>query len=150
MKLEEEIDVSIPFKDERDKAIVNLVHTYNVLLEATQSDLKDFNINDQHYNILAILNVAHPQPVSIGQIKKRLLNKRGDLTRLLDKLDHLGWIVRKINPTNRRVMNVTLSDEGRQQLALIDAKLSRHTSRRKNLSEEEASQLNDLLDKLRG
>ncbi|MEM8535658.1 MAG: MarR family transcriptional regulator [Chloroflexota bacterium] len=150
MKLEDEIDVSIPFKDERDKAIVNLVHTYNVLLEATQRDLKDFNINDQHYNILAILNVEDPQPVAIGQIKQRLLNKRGDLTRLLDKLDHLGWIDRKINPTNRRVMDVTLTAEGRQKLILMDAKLSRHASRRKNLSKEEASQLNHLLDKLRG
>ena len=149
MKLEEEINVNVPFEDERHKAIVNLAYTYNVFLEKTQTVLKTFGINDQHYNILKTLQDHRPEPLAVGAIKKALLNKRGDLTRLLDKLNDMGLVVREVNPENRRVVNVTLSECGEERLKEMDAKLSVERDRRKNLSKEEARQLNELLDKLR-
>lgn len=150
MNLEKALNGLTPFRNEQEKAIVNLVFTYNHLLAITQKTLKEFNINDQHYNILKILEEQHPKSLQVGTIKTRLLNKRGDLTRLLDKLNKMGLIIRKTNPQNRRMVDIFLSDKGIEQLALMDSKLAAHDSRRNNLSENEARQLNHLLDKLRG
>jgi DNA-binding MarR family transcriptional regulator len=149
MKLEDEIDIIVPFANERQKVIVNLVYTYGVILEQTLDILHPFDINDQHYNILKIVHEQYPEPISVGEIKRLLFNKRGDLTRLLDKLVGREWLVREIDPQDRRVFLVTISQEGRQQVREMDAKLSAQRDQKNNLSEEEAKQLNDLLDKLR-
>ncbi|MEM6431513.1 MAG: MarR family transcriptional regulator [Deinococcota bacterium] len=140
----------IPLADEREKVIVNLVHTYNVLLEITQNVLKEFNVNDQHYNILKVLEYAYPKPLSVGEIKEMLVNKRGDLTRLLDKLTAMKLVARGVNATNRRVIDVALSEHGKQVLANMDAQLATQRTQQYNVSEEEAKQLNTLLDRLRG
>jgi MarR family transcriptional regulator, 2-MHQ and catechol-resistance regulon repressor len=150
MKLEEEINLVIPFKDERDKVIVNLVHTYNVFLNRTLEALKPFDINDQHYNILKTLQDQFPKPISVGQLKSLLFNKRGDLTRLLDKLSDMGFIVRENNAENRRVVQATISKLGKERLRQIDSKLAEQRDPRDNISEKEAMTLNTLLDQLRG
>ncbi|MDJ0755134.1 MAG: MarR family transcriptional regulator [Ardenticatenaceae bacterium] len=150
MSIEHEILLAKPFKDEQERAIVNLLHTHNVLFSIMQHTLKPFNINDQHYNILKVIEIHHPNPMQVGVIKELLLNKRGDMTRLLDKLYKLGLIERQTNSDNRRMVDITLSAKGLRTLRLMDEKLESYTRLRKNLTANEAKQLNYLLDKLRG
>jgi DNA-binding MarR family transcriptional regulator len=97
VRLEEELKQRKPFINERSKLIVNTIYTglwFNGMLLDT---LKKFNINDQHYNILRILRGRHPEPALTMEIKEVLVNKRGDLTRQLEKLVNLGFIEREIN-----------------------------------------------------
>ena len=150
MKLEDEIAIVSPFNNEREKVMLNLAYTYGVFLDKTLGVLGAFDINDQHYNILKTLNEHYPEPISVGEVKRLLLNKRGDLTRLLDKLCHTGLVVREVAPDDRRVVLVTLSPKGRAQLQEMDAGLSAQRDAALALSEAEARQLNELLDKLRG
>jgi DNA-binding MarR family transcriptional regulator len=149
MKLEDEIQIIVPFANEREKVILNLVYTYSILLDKTLDVLKKYDINDQHYNILKTLNDHYPIPASVGEIKKLMLNKRGDITRLLDKLHAMGLITRGVDPENRRVVLVTITEIGKELLREIDAKLAKQRDPKDNLTEEEAQQLNELLDKLR-
>jgi DNA-binding MarR family transcriptional regulator len=150
MELEREIDVELHFADEHEKVMVNLVYTYNVFLGRTLNILKPFTINDQHYNILKILDKHAPQPVSVGELDRLRLNNRGDLTRLLDKLCAMGLIVRETNPENRRVVLVRISEQGSSDLRAMDAALDTQRDPRATLSTDEARLLNQLLDKLRG
>jgi DNA-binding MarR family transcriptional regulator len=150
MKLEDEINILVPFASERQKVVVNLVYTYGVFLDDTLAILSQFDLNDQHFNILKMLNEQYPQPLAVGEIKRLLFNKRGDLTRLLDKLTDRELVVRDLDPHDRRVFLVTLSEKGREQLQKMDALLSTQREAKNRLTEAEARQLNDLLDKLRG
>jgi DNA-binding MarR family transcriptional regulator len=150
MKLEDEINTGMPFESERLKALVNLVYTYNFFLDKTLKALAEFDINDQHYNILKILSVQSPRPVSVGEIKNLLFNKRGDLTRLLDKLSDMNLVVREVNAENRRVVYVTISDLGKERLAQMDHNLETQRDSGSNISELAATQLKALLDQLRG
>ncbi|MEM8863366.1 MAG: MarR family transcriptional regulator [Chloroflexota bacterium] len=138
-----------PFKNEKERALVNLVYSYNVFFEQTLRVLKPYKLNDQHYNVLKILEVFYSKPVSIGEIRDRLLNKRSDLTRLIDKLVSMGWIERELNPDNRRSVNVVLSLTGKQNLQIIDKEMKKNRSFGQKLSENEAKELNKLLDRLR-
>jgi len=150
MRLEDEITIAVPFRDEREKVIVNVVYTYNVLLERTLRILNPFDLNDQHFNILKTLAYHAPEPMSVGDIKRLLFNKRGDLTRLLDKLSDRGLIEREIDPDNRRVVLVTITLMGQAQLQQMDTQLMAGRDQQNPLSEDEARHLNKLLDKLRG
>ncbi|MEM7797665.1 MAG: MarR family transcriptional regulator [Chloroflexota bacterium] len=141
--------LSQPFEDEQERAVVSLVVTYNHLLGMMQAALKPFKINDQHYNVLKMLEAHYPEHLQVGTIKELLFNKRGDLTRLLDKLYQMGLITRETNSHNRRMVDIRLSEQGSETLKEIDVQLEGYRQLRKNLSEEEAQQLVTLLEKLR-
>lgn len=150
MRFEDEVMIVTPFANQYEKAIVNLAYTYGVFLDRMLSILKDYDLNDQHYNILKTLNEHDPHPISVGEIKQLLINKRGDLTRLLDKLSALGLVNRELDPENRRVVLVSLTPTGKQQLHTIDTILNEQRRQQRSLTDAEAAQLNDLLDRLRG
>jgi len=138
------------FDNEWKKAIVNAIYTGNVLTEMTTSVLKPYQLNDQHYNILRILRGQYPNEASPGYIKEVLLNKRGDLTRLLDKLVKMGYVDRCLNPDNRRMVSLRITESGLDLVQLISSQMNHFKHVQNQLTKEEAIQLNLLLDKLRG
>lgn len=139
------------FDSEWGKAIVNTIFTGNFLTDLTMAVLKPYSLNDQHFNILRILRGQYPKCASPGYIKEVLINKRGDLTRLSDKLVKLGYIERFPNPENRRMVNLKITQNGLNLLEKLSGETAVYMNAvQSNLSEEEAKQLNYLLDKLRG
>lgn len=138
------------FSDEWSKVVVNAIYTGNMFTELVVTALKPYQLNDQHYNILRILKGQHPKCASPGYIKEVLLNKRGDLTRLTDKLVKMGYVERYANPENRRMVNLRITDSGLKMVNLIAKELTHTDVVKNNLTETEAQQLNTLLDKLRG
>ena len=149
MRLEEELKQRKPFINERSKLIVNTIYTglwFNGMLLDT---LKKFNINDQHYNILRILRGRHPVPALTMEIKEVLVNKRGDLTRQLEKLVNLGFIEREINSDCKTQIFSYITKKGLQTLDEIH-KIHDYKDTYNTITEEEAKLANDILDKLRG
>jgi len=149
VRLEEELKQRKPFRDERSKLIVNTIYTglwFNGMLLDT---LKKFNINDQHYNILRILRGRHPEPALTMEIKEVLVNKRGDLTRQLEKLVNLGFIEREINSDCKTQIFSYITKKGLQTLDEIH-KIHDYKDTYSTITEEEAKLANDILDKLRG
>lgn len=150
MKIENEIK-QYQFESNVHKALINLLYTNNWHRDLLQSIFKEFDLQQQHYNILRILKGSHPEPVSPGYIKEVMLDKGTDLTRLLDKLERKSFIVRNLCPSNRRKIDINLTKEGLELLNRIRPvfnNLSNQISN--NLTEDEAETLSNLLDKLRG
>ena len=106
-------------------------------------------INDQHYNILRILRGRQPESACPGEIKEVLLNKRGDLTRLLDKLVNKGWVDRQQNPENRRKIDLKITKEGLKFLEDIHKEVECLMEVTSGLNKEEVESLNLILDKIR-
>ena len=141
---QKEFDTSV------EKAMVNILYTSNWLRDRQQEAFAPFGIKSQHYNILRILRGKHPEPSSPGQIKEVMLDKAPDLTRLLDKLEDLGYVDRHLCPDNRRKMDVLITKSGEKILKEIKAITRRELAKwNKKLSEKEAQELSDLLDKVR-
>lgn len=137
------------FENEWEKALVNLHFTSNMLNDQLIAVLKPYAINDQHYNILRILNGRYPDVACPGDIKAVLLNKRGDLTRLLDKLDKLNYIERATNPSNRRMVDLKITKTGIALLKKLKTEIHIIKTLKNKLTEAEAIQLSSLLDKIR-
>ena len=64
MSLEKDIHQVTKFRSEKQKAIVNLIYTYNWLVEQQRSFLETNAITMQQYNILRILRRSH-QPIPL-------------------------------------------------------------------------------------
>ena len=90
MKLESEI-MQKKFQSEYHKAIVNIVYTYNWMIEKQTKLLKHFDVSLQQYNILRILRGQHPNPATVKLIKERMLDKMSDVSRLVEKLRRRKW-----------------------------------------------------------
>lgn len=149
MRFEEEIKQS-SFKNSREKAIINVVFTGNWLRDRTDVVLKPYKINEQHYNLLRILRGRHPLTICPSEIKEVLINKRGDLTRLLDKLVTMELVERDVNPDNRRMINLKISEKGIDFLSQLDPEMEKLSGTNNALTVEESEQLSNLLDKMRG
>ncbi len=149
MKLEEEISQK-HFQNEYHKATVNLIYTYNWLVNYQITYLKPYDITIQQFNILRILRGQHPKPATIKLIKERMLDKMSDASRIVEKLRLKQLVERNICSTDRRNVDVCITGKGLELLAQLDNYSEEMNIKLASLSEEEIKNLNSLLDKLRG
>ena len=116
-KLQKEIQQSQPFALIEEEAILNVIRTAGVLQQATLDFLKDFGLSPVQYNVLRILRGAGATGATCSQIGDRLLTRDPDITRLLDRMESRGLIVRVRSIEDRRVVIARISEAG---LALVD------------------------------
>ncbi|PCI32985.1 MAG: MarR family transcriptional regulator [Flavobacteriaceae bacterium] len=142
--LSEELNAN--FTSEKLKAIINIKFTSH-WLEAIANDwMKPYNLTIQQFNVLRILRGAK-KPITVQEVKKRMVERAPNATRLMDKLCKKTLIERLRCDTDRRVVYVKITSEGLELLSQIDDK--QHVDTLKNISDEDAKLLNVILDKIR-
>lgn len=149
MKIEDEIQQSRKFETAHEKAVVNILYTANRIENLQQDFFKQFGITGQQYNILRILKGQHPESISGTEIKSRMLDKNSDVSRLLDRLATKNLVLKKACSSDKRATDVTITSQGIALLTQI-LKKQKVNPPLLFLSEQEATQLSDLLDKSRG
>jgi DNA-binding MarR family transcriptional regulator len=149
MKIEDEIKQP-RFRDAYQKVAVNLLFTSNWLDARQQDFFKPFGITTQQFNILRILRGQHPNQISGVEIKGRMLDRNSDISRLLDRLLKKELINKCQSENDKRAANVTIAPKGLELLSRIDEKFQEWERNHFNLTEAEAAQLSQLLDKARG
>lgn len=137
------------FRNERHKAMVNILFTYGWVLEKLKDIVSAEDITHQQFNILRILRGAHPTPLSTLTIRERMIDKMSDTSRLVDRLLSKGLVKKVICKKDRRLVDVTISDKGLKMLERLDQSQDEMDSILGNLSEKESSGLSKLLDKIR-
>ena len=138
------------FKNEFSKAVINLLFTNSWLNEKQSKFFKQHDLTMAQYNVLRILRGQHPTPVTVNLIIDRMLDRMSNASRIVDKLEKKGLVVRTQCKKDRRAVDVLISDEGLRILEFLDKELQSWEDGMKNLSEDECAQLNQLLDKMRG
>ncbi|MFK2820154.1 MarR family transcriptional regulator [Flavobacteriaceae sp. LMIT009] len=139
-------EINSKFTDSRVKALLNIVYTANWISSEQNAFFKPYGLSPQQYNILRILRGAN-EPLKVQTIKERMIERAPNATRLMDKLCGKILIERIACPEDRRVVHITITEEGLNLLAKIDKELKPDYF--KNLTEEEANNLSGLLDKIR-
>lgn len=148
MGLSEDIKQS-KFRNNYQKASLNIMYTSNWLSEKTRQFLMDHDLTNQQFNVLRILRGSDPQPLSTQQIRERMLDKMSDTSRIVDRLVKKGLVVKKTCKGDKRLVDVNISEKGLSVLAEIDSKEQYMFDSLGNLSSEEAKILSDLCDKIR-
>ncbi len=147
MSIEKEINQK-HFANEFQKSTINLIYTYNWINEKMKGILDRFEITSQQFNILRILRGAG-EPLSTLQIRQRMLDKMSDTSRIVDRMVLKELVQKVVRKSDKRLVDVTLADKGQQLLEKMDEFQVEMDSILKNLTEEEAHTLNNLLDKIR-
>lgn len=137
------------FTSEYAKASINVIYTNSWLNQKHQELFKSEGLTTPQFNILRILRGQYPNPATVNLLIERMLDKSSNASRIVDKLEQKGLVVRKQCPNDRRAVDVVISDQGLNLLDQLDNKLTRMESELSNLTEEECKTLNQLLDKMR-
>jgi DNA-binding MarR family transcriptional regulator len=147
MSIEKDIQQT-KFRNEYQKTVVNIIYTYNWITEKNKQIFERGDVTPQQYNILRILRGAG-KPLSTLQIRQRMLDKMSDTSRIVDRLVKKQLVQKVICKTDRRLVDVTITDTGLQLLEKLDSYNEEMDALLGNISEEEAKMLNHLLDKIR-
>ena len=136
------------FRNDYQRVIINLIYTYNWVSEQTKSILEKGDITSQQFNILRILRGAGT-PLSTLQIRQRMLDKMSDTSRIVDRLIIKGLVKKIVCKTDKRLVDVSITDKGKKILEKLDAYESEMDAIAGNLTAADAKDLNKLLDKIR-
>ena len=149
MKIEDLLKTSNQISETK-KLVLNLIVTANHLGDQMQDVLKPFGISAQQFNVLRILRGQKGKPASLGNIQERMVSKMSNTTRLVDKLIDKGFCQRIICPSNRRKVEITITEKGQELLKKIDPLVESMENRfSENLSKKELTDLNNKLNELR-
>ena len=149
MRIEDEIKQK-RFDSEFQKAVLNIKVTASWLSAITNNTLKPFNLSPEQYNVLRILRGQYPKPSTLSTITDRMVDKMSNATRLVEKLRKSGLVTRDVCASNRRKVDILITQKGLDLLAELDP-VMRHTFKDTQLvSDEELAMLNQILDKMRG
>ncbi|MBG6234458.1 DNA-binding MarR family transcriptional regulator [Pedobacter sp. CAN_A7] len=144
MKIEEEIKHD--FLSAQQRALTNIIFTSNWVLNTLAQALKPTGLSLQQFNALSILYGQPKQTATVNLIGDRLIDRMPNTSRLLNKLMEKGLIEKERNASDQRVVYVKLTPSGaklkEQARQMVDELII-------NLSEQQANQLNELLEMVR-
>ena len=99
----------------------------------------------------ALLNLS-AEPLHMSDIAHRLILSRGGTTKVIDRLETLGYVERFPDPEDRRATVVEITDTGRKAMAearvVIDRGLEETWAR--HITEEEATVIVDVMRRVLG
>lgn len=149
MKIEDHIQSSQQLSTEK-KVLINLLYTGNWLNEVISEKLKDFDISTQQFNVLRILKGRKGKPANLSTIQERMIAKNSNTTRLVDKLIKKELVTRKKCPTNKRKVEILITNAGLQFLDQVNEVVeNKEIEIVQHMSNNDLENLNELLNKLR-
>ena len=132
-----------------EAAFLELVRTTDLLSRGLVRIMKTEDLSPTQYNVLRILRGA-PDGLPCGEIASRMITRDPDVTRLLDRLEKRGLIVRWRETKDRRMVMARIKPEGLKVLARLDEPVEQaHRQQLGHLGRERLRELTELLEAAR-
>lgn len=137
------------FRNEYQKVLLNLMVTANKLYASNNRFLKSFGLSLEQYNVLRILRGQFPETSTVLNIQNRMMDKMSNASRLVDKLEAKGLLTRKQCASDRRQVEILITDTGLNLLKEIDEPIVALEDKISVIPEKEMAKVNALLDEIR-
>ena len=148
--LQKEIRQRRAFDTPQVEALLNILRTQSVLMGPLSALFKEHGLSQPLYNILRILRGAAPEGLCVQEIADRMIAREPDTTRLLDRLETLGFARRERSKEDRRVVRVNISRAGLEVLDTMEEPLQTvHRKLLGHLSDTELASISRLMVKAR-
>jgi DNA-binding MarR family transcriptional regulator len=140
-----------PFRSRRQEALVGLLLT----AESVRWPLQDLlagheELTMQQYNVLRILRGAGPDGLPTLEIGARMIERTPGVTRLLDRMEQKGLVVRERDRADRRLVICRITDTGSNLVRRLERPVDAlDEEMMKALDDQEVAELIRLLDKVR-
>src|SRR6201987_5363675 len=106
-----------------EAAFLQMRRTTDQLSRGLVPLLKAEELSPTQYNVLRILRGA-PEGLPCGEIGQRMITRDPDITRLLDRLEKRGLIVRWRDAKDRRMVLARITPEGLKMLDRLDEQMT--------------------------
>jgi DNA-binding MarR family transcriptional regulator len=128
-----------------EAAFLDLLRTTDMLSRRPSLALKTEDLSATQYNVLRILRGA-PEGLTCGEVANRMITRDPDITRLLDRLEKRGLILRHRGAKDRRMVLTRITPEGLSLLARLDRPVQEaHRRQLGHLGRERLRSLSELL-----
>jgi DNA-binding MarR family transcriptional regulator len=148
VKLEEAIQSS-KFSSQKQKAGLNVLYTAWWLKTMVSNQLKPLGLTGEQYNVLRILKGKHPEQMCVRDIGCRMIEKNSNVPRIIDRLELKKLVTRSTSMVDKRETVITITPAGIDTLKVATTKVDDLFGRTVEITEGEATQLNQLLEKMR-
>ncbi len=145
------IDKQFPenyFRCANHKTLVNIFFTTHWLMEKVKLFLEKDDLTPQQYNILRILNQSKI-PLSTLKIREMMLDKMSDTSRIVERLIKKELVDKQTSHLDKRLVEITLTQKGAQLINKLESNSGELDSIINNLTQQDITHLNNLLDKIR-
>jgi DNA-binding MarR family transcriptional regulator len=149
MQIERQLNLD-SFTNPHVKVGINVQYTSSWVANFVTRILKKYAISVQQYNVLRVLELNHPEPLTIKNISQTMVDINSNVSRLVDKLVVKKLVERHQEVFDKRKVKITITEEGLKVAKEATVELIKQfTEEAKSITTEEANLLSDLLDKLR-
>ena len=147
--IQKELKQNKPFASKSQEAAVSLLRTSDLIRRNVAAVLEPYDITAQQYNVLRILRGA-PDGISAKDIAGRLVTRDPDITRLMDRLEKRGLLVRDRGNADRRVVIHRLTQTGLDLVNALDWPIHRmHRDIMRRLAPDRVKALIAILEEIR-
>ena len=149
-KIQQELHQTRAIRLLEEEAALNIVRTADVLMLAMTGVLRPHQLSPTQYNVLRILRGAGKDGASCKEIGQRLVAHDPDITRLMDRLEQRGLVMRDRSSEDRRVVMHRLTKAGLDLANELDRPVEAlHLKTMRHMKAEKLRDLVGLLEEIR-
>jgi DNA-binding MarR family transcriptional regulator len=145
MNLEQAIQSS-GFKNEKQKAALNIMYTAYQIKTIVSQTLKDFGLTPEQFNVLRILKGKYPDQMCVRDIGQRMVERSSNVPRIIDRLEIKKLVKRSQSGDDKRETAINLTQAGTNLLDMVNPVVEKSQDSITALQDVELQQLNSLLD----
>jgi len=128
---------------------LSLLRAAEALKQDLDELLKPAGLSPTQYNVLRVLRGAGREGLTCHEIIRRMVTRDPDMTRLLDRLESRGLVVRERSREDRRVVCTCLTEAGLRLVEELDEPVAQlHIRQLGHLGERDLRSLGDKLRRI--
>ncbi|MFQ6672335.1 MAG: MarR family winged helix-turn-helix transcriptional regulator [Candidatus Tectimicrobiota bacterium] len=130
--------------------VISLIRTEDVYARAREAYLARYGLTGSTLNVLMFLDSTPEDRLPMHAISENLLVSRANITGLIDSLEKRGYVRRRPDEADRRVVHAEITEEGRAVLhALLPGHFRAVEAMLESFSPEEKASLVEFLARVR-
>ena len=133
-----------------EETSLNIIRTADLIMRKGADLLKPHALSPTQYNVLRILRGAGRDGASSKDVANRLVARDPDITRMMDRLERRGLLVRDRAKEDRRVVTHRLTSAGLDLVNALDRPIQRmHREIMRQIEPERLKALSAVLAEIR-
>ena len=111
------------YSDKFVSAAIRMLSLSSRVEHYMSSSLKKSQLTLPQFNVLRVLALNHPNPLVLKELTDKMIDKSSNTSRLVDKLDDKKLVQRQTSSSDRRIIHISLTEEGLALMAKANEKL---------------------------
>jgi len=139
----------VNFRNETQKAGLNILYTAWWLKTLMSKELKNFGLTHEQYNVLRILKGKAPEQMCVKDIASRMIEKSSNVPRIIDRLVIKKLVKRSTDQNDKRHTVMSLTTAGLNILEQSTQRINEIFDASIHIDPSHAKTLNLLLEQVR-